>query len=164
MSASLRSVAAISSAPRCSGDILRDASYSALVLRADSRKLAGSHAGGDGKGGGSFDPAEVEGPDVAAIPESRSPGPARCLRQLALLHSCSVEELGSGTTDKSKLVQRCVTVQRLSGYGYESSQGYPGAPPMRYYARSTLSSSIVGRYRLYVCVTVPLHDVADLLQ
>ena len=31
-------------------------------------------------------------------------------------------------------------------YGYEDCRGHPGAPPMRYYAHSTLSGSTMGRY------------------
>ena len=34
------------------------------------------------------------------------------------------------------------------GYGYEDCRGHPGAPPIRYYAHSTLSGSTVGRYVL----------------
>ena len=39
------------------------------------------------------------------------------------------------------------------GYRYEYCRGHPGAPPIRYYAHSTLSGSTVGRYVLVqVCV------------
>ena len=37
---------------------------------------------------------------------------------------------------------------KIYGYGYEDCRGHPGAPPIRYYAHSTLSGSIVGRKTL----------------